>query len=623
MTGSNEDLDNRPTNKFLCGVVEGFYGIPWTTEQRKLLFKWMREMGMNTYMYAPKDDAKHRAFWRDLYSVEEEENLTSLIEAATDNDVQFVYAISPGLDISFSSAKDVQFLKRKLEQVAAFGCKAFALLFDDIDPELSASDKGAFQSSACAQVSITNEVFQHLGQPEFYFCPTEYCTSRAMPTLPASGYLNTVGSKLLTDVHVLWTGARVISKKITILELEEVSRVLRRPPVIWDNIHANDYDPRRVYLGPYDGRSPEIIPYIRGVLTNPNCEFEANYIPLHTLGQWANSNTDRVKKDIIAESRLSPIASDIKLETEDDYTGEDDLSTFDVRYQPKQALKKAITDWLEEFRQARQPPRTVAIPIPGPKVPIPDALPSCDQLETTVIPPTSSNENPSYLQPTSTLLANSLVDPILSPEKKDLDIDSDSDLSVDSEPMDYVPTDSVTAATTNTENAKAQHSDDSMQVEHEHEICECPKQAPHDSDMVEKCESPVCFYYDEVDLLINMFYLPFDYGSRPLHLLHELHWLRCNAHLVSCKKGKVADVSKERVAEWRERAEKFHEGVLCVQQLATKFKVIPNQAIHYYFFPYLWDILGVLQTCSTFIKWLGLGHVSQSSLVPAPVPPYT
>ena len=79
-----------------------------------------------------------------------------------------------------------------------------------------------------------------------------------------------------------------------------MSRVMRRPPVIWDNIHANDYDPRRVFLGPYDGRSPEIIPYIRGVLTNPNCEFEANYIPLHTLGQWTMSNTDRLKKDIIA-----------------------------------------------------------------------------------------------------------------------------------------------------------------------------------------------------------------------------------------------------------------------------------------------------------------------------------
>ena len=28
-------------------------------------------MGLTTYMYAPKDDCKHRAFWRDLYSVEE------------------------------------------------------------------------------------------------------------------------------------------------------------------------------------------------------------------------------------------------------------------------------------------------------------------------------------------------------------------------------------------------------------------------------------------------------------------------------------------------------------------------------------------------------------------------
>ena len=101
------------------------------------------------------------------------------------------------------------------------------------------------------------------------------------------------------------SGCRVISKKITISELEEISRVLRRPPVIWDNIHANDYDPRRVYLGPYDGRSPEIIPYLRGVLTNPNCEFEANYVPLHTLGQWAKSNADRVKKDIITGTESS------------------------------------------------------------------------------------------------------------------------------------------------------------------------------------------------------------------------------------------------------------------------------------------------------------------------------
>ena len=74
-------------------------------------------------------------------------------------------------------------LKRKLDQVAQLGCKAFALLFDDIEAEMSKPDKEAFQSFAAAQVSVTNEIYQHLGQPKFLFCPTQYCTSRAVPTV--------------------------------------------------------------------------------------------------------------------------------------------------------------------------------------------------------------------------------------------------------------------------------------------------------------------------------------------------------------------------------------------------------------------------------------------------------
>ena len=31
----------------------------------------MNKMGMDTYLYAPKDDCKHRMYWRDLYTVEE------------------------------------------------------------------------------------------------------------------------------------------------------------------------------------------------------------------------------------------------------------------------------------------------------------------------------------------------------------------------------------------------------------------------------------------------------------------------------------------------------------------------------------------------------------------------
>lgn len=67
----------------------------------------MKKWGMDSYLYAPKDDYKHRAFWRELYSVEEAEHLTGLIGAARENGIHFYYALSPGLDITYSSVKEV------------------------------------------------------------------------------------------------------------------------------------------------------------------------------------------------------------------------------------------------------------------------------------------------------------------------------------------------------------------------------------------------------------------------------------------------------------------------------------------------------------------------------------
>ncbi len=43
--------------------------------------------------------------------------LTVLIEAAEAQGISFVYAISPGLDITYSGSKDIQLLKKKLQQV--------------------------------------------------------------------------------------------------------------------------------------------------------------------------------------------------------------------------------------------------------------------------------------------------------------------------------------------------------------------------------------------------------------------------------------------------------------------------------------------------------------------------
>lgn len=79
----------------------------------------------------------------------------------------------------------------------------------------------------------------------------------------------------------------MVSETITKEELIFLQKVIKRKPVIWDNLHANDYDHQRVFLGPYSGRDPDIIPHLKGVMTNPNCEYSLNIPPLFTLGAWA------------------------------------------------------------------------------------------------------------------------------------------------------------------------------------------------------------------------------------------------------------------------------------------------------------------------------------------------
>uniref|UniRef100_A0A914C7W7 protein O-GlcNAcase n=1 Tax=Acrobeloides nanus TaxID=290746 RepID=A0A914C7W7_9BILA len=340
--------NNDSCENFLCGVVEGFYGRPWTTEQRVDLFKNLKELGMNTYLYAPKDDLKHRAEWRLLYNTEEAALLGSLIKAANINGIKFVYALSPGIDILYSEPKEIEAIQEKLIQVRSLGCSAFALLFDDIETNMNERDKKKFPSFVMAQLTVSNVVFEYIGKPLFFFCPTEYCESRAVPSLEESSYLNTLGENLHTDIHILWTGPRVVSRLLTIEHIRKVSSVLRRKPLIWDNLHANDYDPKRVFLGPFAGRPIELKREVSGLLLNPNCKYEANYIPFFTLAEWNRSGFND------------------SIETDEESSSHQGKNS----YRPEIALKHALEKWLNHFNHG-----------PGP------AIPPISQMETQTTTP--------------------------------------------------------------------------------------------------------------------------------------------------------------------------------------------------------------------------------------------
>ncbi len=284
-------MGTRETSTFLTGVIEGFYGEPWTQAERFELFDWMARWGLNTYLYAPKDDLKHRAIWRELYSPSEAETLGQSIQACQDRHIRFIYALSPGLDIRYSREDELDHLRNRFKQMETLGCQDFSLFFDDIPDRLETEDIERWGSLASAQCHLTNALFEWIRErhpaARFLFCPTAYCGRMMDGKQGGEGYLSTVGRELLPEIDIFWTGPEIISREITVGHVQELRETLRRKPLIWDNLFANDYDGHRFFCGPYNGRAPELREEVSGLLCNPNTEFPLNRVPLRTLAEFA------------------------------------------------------------------------------------------------------------------------------------------------------------------------------------------------------------------------------------------------------------------------------------------------------------------------------------------------
>lgn len=279
---------------FLGGVIEGFYGPPWSAPQRQRLFARMSAWGMNTYFYAPKDDLHHRALWREPYDAATAASLAGTIRDCTHAGLRFVYGLAPGLDIAYSDPVEIARVQARFQQLLELGCRDFALLFDDIPDRLSDADQRLHGTFARAHAAVTTALHTWIAPQcpggRFLFCPTPYCGRMARAGLGGPDYLATIGRELSAEIDIFWTGPEIVSTAIDAPSLRELRELLRRPPLIWDNLHANDYDVRRLYLGPYSGRDPSLRAQLAGVLTNPNCEFEANFVAIHTLAQWLRAD---------------------------------------------------------------------------------------------------------------------------------------------------------------------------------------------------------------------------------------------------------------------------------------------------------------------------------------------
>ena len=123
------------------GVVEGFYGTPWSHEARLRQLRFYGENKLNTYIYGPKDDPYHSSpNWRKPYPAKDAARIAELVKVANENEVDFVWAIHPGLDIRWETS-DRDSLMAKFEHMYDLGVRSFAVFFDDISGEGAKADR--------------------------------------------------------------------------------------------------------------------------------------------------------------------------------------------------------------------------------------------------------------------------------------------------------------------------------------------------------------------------------------------------------------------------------------------------------------------------------------------------
>jgi len=259
------------------GIVEGFYGTPWTFEARRQVISFLAPRGLNSYVYAPKDDAKHRAHWRVAYDPEERARFGELATHAQTHDVTVGFAISPGLDIAYESDTDRAALFAKLEPLLDVGVPWFLLLLDDIPMRPGLAPR---------QAELATWLFARLRaariDASLTLCPTEYVGTHPSP------YLGELGAGLPTEVDVMWTGPTVCSPTLRADDARGWTEALGgHRTIVWDNTPVNDATmTNELHLGPYVGRDATLADVVGGVLCNPMTQAHASLLQLATAMEF-------------------------------------------------------------------------------------------------------------------------------------------------------------------------------------------------------------------------------------------------------------------------------------------------------------------------------------------------
>ncbi len=280
------------------GFIEGYYGNPWSVEDRAQLMRFGGDYKLNNYIYAPKDDPYHNSNWRALYDEEKLKDIAYLAQAGNESKCYYVYALHTFMHnaVRFDSEEhyqeDLEIIKNKFTQVMNVGVRQFAILADDAGvPGGNPSNYVKLMKDLSDWMKEKAKTVSGL-KTTILFCPHDYMgwgTSDELQTL----------KQLPASVPIIQTGGKIWGEASPNF-IDSFYSSMNRPVYLWINWPCSDNTKNSLIM---DGNEQFLVPGIdsskvSGIVLNPMQQSEANKSALfanadYTWNVWESNEEAR------------------------------------------------------------------------------------------------------------------------------------------------------------------------------------------------------------------------------------------------------------------------------------------------------------------------------------------
>lgn len=289
------------SSSYYRGFIEGYYGIPWTSEERKELMRFSSKFKSNIYIYAPKDDAYHSSCWRDLYAENDLEILKEQIEVGRETKTKLAWALHPFMSNKITADNydaSLQIVEKKFNQLYEAGVRQFVISADDVEVTGGLLEDGSLHNKLLNDVATFLKAKNDCN--DLVFVPSAYCyQAEQRLKVDLNKYYASLMKELDDSIHIMWTGDDVCSSMES-GRFTEFTNLTNKKPFFWLNWPVNDYSTDHLLMGKGEvlniNYTDDTVPF-EGMVTNPMQQAEPSKLSIFAICDYTwNPNKFNVDK---------------------------------------------------------------------------------------------------------------------------------------------------------------------------------------------------------------------------------------------------------------------------------------------------------------------------------------